>query len=64
MSSWYHANIRSLNKHSLNAFYVLNPGIDLIKNSEMIQRNFIPALRESGGKEANFIEIFNFYNVN
>lgn len=47
----------------MNAFYVLNFRIDVIENLPIIQKNSIPALRESGGKEANFIEIFTFYNI-
>lgn len=50
--------------YSLTAFYVLNFRIDVIKNLVIIQKNSTPALREPGGKEANFTEIFNFYISN
>lgn len=29
----------------------------------MIQKNSTPTVRESGGKEANVIKMFDFYNI-
>lgn len=45
-----YASIHPLNKYSLNTFYVLNPGRDLIEDLAMIQKNSIPAPTESGGR--------------